>query len=134
MAFDDSKGPFDQDYTCSFYGKKQSQVKKLMTGHKALMREECAAPCNEMLDKELKKPAGEKITDLPKPKESKKILDEYVIGQDDAKVALSVTVYKHNLRMNYEQDHHFVCGIAKIQYPDAGTDRKRENPPCTNPS
>lgn len=53
-----------------------------------------------MLDKELKKPAGEKITDLPKPKEIKKILDEYVIGQDDAKVALSVAVYNHYKRIN----------------------------------
>lgn len=66
-----------------------------------------------MLDKELKKPAGEKITDLPKPKEIKKILDEYVIGQDDAKVALSVAVYNHYKRINYEQDHHSDVELQK---------------------
>ena len=113
MAFDDSKGPFDQDYTCSFCGKKQSQVKKLIAGHNVFICDECVALCNEMLDKELKKPAGEKITDLPKPKEIKKILDEYVIGQDDAKVALSVAVYNHYKRINYEQDHHSDVELQK---------------------
>ena len=62
MAFDDSKGPFDQDYTCSFCGKKQSQVKKLIAGHNVFICDECVALCNEMLDKELKKPAGEKLS------------------------------------------------------------------------
>ena len=56
---------------------------------------------------------GRKITDLPKPKEIKKILDEYVIGQDDAKVALSVAVYNHYKRINYEQDHHSDVELQK---------------------
>ena len=107
MAFDDHQGgPHDQDYTCSFCGKKQSQVKKLIAGHNVFICDECVALCNEMLAQELQKPAGGMIMDLPKPKEIKKILDEYVIGQEEAKITLSVAVYNHYKRINYEQQAH----------------------------
>jgi ATP-dependent Clp protease ATP-binding subunit ClpX len=106
MAFDDHQGPHDQDYTCSFCGKKQSQVKKLIAGHNVFICDECVALCNEMLAQEMSKPAGGMITDLPKPKDIKKILDEYVIGQEEAKITLSVAVYNHYKRINYEQQAH----------------------------
>ena len=93
MAFDDKMNPQGPEYTCSFCGKKQSQVKKLIAGHNVFICDECIALCNEMLEKDLSKPVAETLTDLPKPKEIKEILDEYVIGQEDAKRTLSVAVY-----------------------------------------
>ena len=76
MAFDDKMNPQGPEYTCSFCGKKQSQVKKLIAGHNVFICDECIALCNEMLEKDLSKPVAETLTDLPKPKEIKEILDE----------------------------------------------------------
>lgn len=106
MGYDDKNSLDGPDYTCSFCGKKQSQVKKLIAGHNVFICDECIALCNEMLEKDLKAPAEETITDLPKPKEIKAILDEYVIGQEEAKKTLAVAVYNHYKRINYEQGHH----------------------------
>lgn len=106
MGYDDKNGLEGPDYTCSFCGKKQSQVKKLIAGHNVFICDECIALCNEMLEKDLKGPAEEALTELPKPKEIKAILDEYVIGQEDAKRTLAVAVYNHYKRINYEQRHH----------------------------
>ena len=71
MGYDDKNSLDGPDYTCSFCGKKQSQVKKLIAGHNVFICDECIALCNEMLEKDLKAPAEETITDLPKPKEIK---------------------------------------------------------------
>ena len=106
MGYDDKNSLDGPDYTCSFCGKKQSQVKKLSAGHNVVICDECIALCNEMLEKDLKAPAEETITDLPNPKEIKAILDEYVIGQEEAKKTLAVAVYNHYKRINYEQGHH----------------------------
>jgi ATP-dependent Clp protease ATP-binding subunit ClpX len=106
MGYDDQNNLDGPDYTCSFCGKKQSQVKKLIAGHNVFICDECVALCNEMLEKDLKGPAEEQITDLPKPKEIKAILDEYVIGQEEAKKTLAVAVYNHYKRINYEQGQH----------------------------
>ncbi|WP_317424615.1 ATP-dependent Clp protease ATP-binding subunit ClpX [uncultured Acidaminococcus sp.] len=107
MGYDDKNNGLEgPDYTCSFCGKKQRQVKKLIAGHNVFICDECIALCNEMLEKDLKAPAEETITDLPKPKEIKTILDQYVIGQEEAKKTLAVAVYNHYKRINYEQGHH----------------------------
>jgi len=113
MAYDDKHTPDGPEYTCSFCGKKQSQVKKLIAGHNVFICDECIALCNEMLEKDLAKPAEDLITDLPKPKDIKAILDEYVIGQEDAKKTLSVAVYNHYKRINYEQSHHSDVELQK---------------------
>lgn len=113
MAFDDKMNPQGPEYTCSFCGKKQSQVKKLIAGHNVFICDECIALCNEMLEKDLSKPVAETLTDLPKPKEIKEILDEYVIGQEDAKRTLSVAVYNHYKRINYERAHHSDVELQK---------------------
>lgn len=113
MAFDDKMNPQGAEYTCSFCGKKQSQVKKLIAGHNVFICDECIALCNEMLEKDLSKPVAETLTDLPKPKEIKEILDEYVIGQEDAKRTLSVAVYNHYKRINYERAHHSDVELQK---------------------
>lgn len=113
MAFDDKMNPQGPEYTCSFCGKKQSQVKKLIAGHNVFICDECIALCNEMLEKDLSKPVAETLTDLPKPKEIKEILDEYVIGQEDAKRTLSVAVYNHYKRINYERARHSDVELQK---------------------
>ena len=100
MGYDDKNSLDGPDYTCSFCGKKQSQVKKLIAGHNVFICDECISLCNEKLEKDLKAPAEETITDLPKPKEIKAILDEYVIGQEEAKKTLAVAVYNHYKRIN----------------------------------
>lgn len=104
MKFDDA-GNDSEKYSCSFCGKKQGQVKKLIAGHNVFICDECIALCNEMLAEELSEPVAEMVKDLPKPKEIKAILDEYVIGQEEAKKTLSVAVYNHYKRINYEDQH-----------------------------
>lgn len=106
MAYDDTTKFDGPEYTCSFCGKKQSQVKKLIAGHNVFICDECVALCNEMLERDLGTKAEEPLTELPKPKEIKAILDEYVIGQEEAKKILSVAVYNHYKRINYEEGQH----------------------------
>ncbi len=104
MKFDDTSHN-NEDLACSFCGKKQGQVKKLIAGNNVFICDECIALCNEMLAEQFGEPAEEMLTDLPKPKEIKAILDEYVIGQEEAKKTLSVAVYNHYKRINYEDQH-----------------------------
>ncbi len=84
---------------CSFCGKLQEQVKKLVAGPGVYICDECIELCNEIIEEEL----GEETTvggrELPKPKEIKQILDDYVIGQEQAKRILSVAVYNHYKRI-----------------------------------
>ncbi|MHB1406191.1 MAG: ATP-dependent Clp protease ATP-binding subunit ClpX [Desulfitobacteriaceae bacterium] len=85
---------------CSFCGKTQDQVKKLVAGPGVYICDECIELCNEIIEEELNEDLGLEIGDIPKPKEIRTILDQYVIGQDDAKKALSVAVYNHYKRIN----------------------------------
>ena len=100
----------DSRLKCSFCGKTQEQVKKLIAGPDVYICDECVELCNEILDEEFlenkEKPeeTEAKETDLkkvPKPHEIKQYLDEFIIGQDDAKKALSVAVYNHYKRLAY---------------------------------
>ena len=95
----------DNSYTCSFCGKKQGQVRKLVAGHNVFICDECIEVCNEMLAEEFSTQPQALNGDLPKPQEIKAILDQYVIGQDEAKKTLSVAVYNHYKRINYEAQH-----------------------------
>lgn len=85
---------------CSFCGKTQEQVKKLVAGPGVYICDECIELCNEIIEEELTDDLGVEIGDIPKPKEIRAILDQYVIGQDQAKKALSVAVYNHYKRIN----------------------------------
>ena len=85
---------------CSFCGKAQEQVKKLIAGPGVYICDECIELCNEIIDEETGGPSGVDITEIPKPHEIRAVLDEYVIGQDDAKKTLSVAVYNHYKRIN----------------------------------
>ncbi len=84
---------------CSFCGKSQRQVKKLIAGPGVYICDECIDLCNEIIDEELTEEVQLKLEDLPKPKEINDILDDYVIGQEQAKKILSVAVYNHYKRI-----------------------------------
>lgn len=119
---------YDSHLKCSFCGKSQEQVRKLIAGPGVYICDECVELCNEILDEELiegnnangqessrtKPPANKprnkdrvSLAQIPKPKELKSHLDDYVIGQDEAKKILSVAVYNHYKRLSFNQ--------AKIQ-------------------
>jgi ATP-dependent Clp protease ATP-binding subunit ClpX len=85
---------------CSFCGKSQDEVKKLIAGPMVYICDECIELCNEIIQEETKKERFDYIkTSIPKPHEIRKLLDEYVIGQDFAKRVLSVAVYNHYKRI-----------------------------------
>ncbi|MFL6137437.1 MAG: ATP-dependent Clp protease ATP-binding subunit ClpX [Frankiaceae bacterium] len=84
---------------CSFCGKSQKQVKKLIAGPGVYICDECIDLCNEIIEEELSESAELKWDELPKPREIYEFLDQYVIGQDAAKKTLSVAVYNHYKRV-----------------------------------
>jgi ATP-dependent Clp protease ATP-binding subunit ClpX len=84
---------------CSFCGKSQKQVKKLIAGPGVYICDECIDLCNEIIEEELSEASELKWDELPKPKEIYEFLDGYVIGQESAKKSLSVAVYNHYKRV-----------------------------------
>ncbi|GBG56527.1 ATP-dependent Clp protease ATP-binding subunit ClpX [bacterium BFN5] len=96
LKFGDDKGQLK----CSFCGKLQEQVKKLVAGPGVYICDECIELCNEIIEEELSEDIDMELKEIPKPKEIKDILDQYVIGQDQAKKTLSVAVYNHYKRIN----------------------------------
>jgi ATP-dependent Clp protease ATP-binding subunit ClpX len=84
---------------CSFCGKSQRQVKKLIAGPGVYICDECIDLCNEIIDEELTAPATLDLEQLPKPRDIYGILNDYVVGQDEAKRALAVAVYNHYKRV-----------------------------------
>ena len=99
----------DSRLKCSFCGKTQDRLKKLIAGPEVYICDECVDLCNEILDEEFfetKDSENEtidapKLTDIPKPHEIKEHLDQHIIGQDDAKKILAVAVYNHYKRINH---------------------------------
>ena len=93
----------NEQLLCSFCGKSQRQVKKLIAGPGVYICDECIDLCNEIIDEELSGPATFDLENLPKPKEINSVLQEYVVGQDPAKRTLSVAVYNHYKRVQMMQ-------------------------------
>lgn len=93
--FDDKK-----QLKCSFCGKSQEQVRRLIAGPGVYICDECIELCQEIIDEEFDEELEIELQDVPKPKEIKDFLDQYVIGQDDAKKSLAVAVYNHYKRIN----------------------------------
>ncbi|PPA71564.1 ATP-dependent protease ATP-binding subunit ClpX [Jeotgalibacillus proteolyticus] len=96
FKFNDEKGQLK----CSFCGKTQEQVRKLVAGPGVYICDECIELCTEIVEEELGTEEEVEFKDVPKPKEILGILDEYVIGQERAKKSLSVAVYNHYKRIN----------------------------------
>ncbi len=88
---------------CSFCGKSQKQVKKLIAGPGVYICDECIDLCNEIIEEELTESSEVSFEHLPSPREISAFLDEYVVGQDHAKRILSVAVYNHYRRVQYQQ-------------------------------
>src|ERR687888_1802925 len=84
---------------CSFCGKSQKQVKKLIAGPGVYICDECIDLCNEIIEEELSQTSEVKWDELPKPKEIYQFLNDYVIGQEQAKKILAVAVYNHYKRV-----------------------------------
>ncbi len=96
FKFSDDKGQLK----CSFCGKLQEQVKRLVAGPGVYICDECIELCNEIIEEELSEESDFELKEVPKPKEIKCFLDQYVIGQEKAKKTLSVAVYNHYKRVN----------------------------------
>ena len=90
----------DGELKCSFCGKSQDQVKKLVAGPGVYICDECIELCNEIVEEELDEELELEFENVPKPKQIKEYLDQYVIGQERAKKSLSVAVYNHYKRVN----------------------------------
>ena len=88
---------------CSFCGRGENEVDKLIQGENSFICDRCVELCNELITKEKKVVYQEKKKELPKPAEIKAFLDKYVIGQEEAKKKLSVAVYNHYKRILYEE-------------------------------
>src|SRR6059058_5722004 len=100
----------NEQLLCSFCGKSQRQVKKLIAGPGVYICDECIDLCNEIIDEELTAPPSFDLENLPKPREIYNVLDEYVVGQEASKRTLSVAVYNHYKRVQLMQS-----GDAEIE-------------------
>jgi ATP-dependent Clp protease ATP-binding subunit ClpX len=102
--------PSEKHLRCSFCGKSKESVKKFISGPSVYICNECVSLCNEILAEEEEREAAEAVPRIPVPQEIKDVLDDYVIGQEEAKKSLSVAVYNHYKRIN----HHGVLDDVEI--------------------
>src|SRR4051812_2060047 len=98
---------------CSFCGKSQKQVKKLIAGPGVYICDECIDLCNEIIEEELSETAELHFDELPKPREIHAFLDDFIVGQEHAKQILSVAVYNHYKRVQFGTTHDSDVELAK---------------------
>ena len=98
---------------CSFCGKSQKQVKKLIAGPGVYICDECIDLCNEIIEEELAETSDLRFDELPKPREIFEFLNDYIIGQDPAKKILAVAVYNHYKRVQFGAGHDVDVELAK---------------------
>jgi ATP-dependent Clp protease ATP-binding subunit ClpX len=98
---------------CSFCGKSQKQVKKLIAGPGVYICDECIDLCNEIIEEELAETTDLRFDELPKPREIFEFLNDYIVGQEQAKRVLSVAVYNHYKRVQFGATHHDDVELAK---------------------
>ena len=92
----------DKHLRCSFCGKSKESVKKFISGPSVYICNECVSLCNEILAEEEEREAAYTVPSIPTPREIKEVLDQYVVGQDEAKKSLAVAVYNHYKRINHQ--------------------------------
>src|SRR5690606_8516268 len=99
---------------CSFCGKSQKEVKKLIAGPTVYICDECIGLCNDIIAEEVQKEdVYSGLSAIPKPHEIRRVLDEYVIGQEKAKKILSVAVYNHYKRIDAKENHRDDVELSK---------------------
>src|SRR5438552_22053 len=121
----------NEQLLCSFCGKSQRQVKKLIAGPGVYICDECIDLCNEIIDEELTAPAQLDLDNLPRPKDIYSVLNDYVVSQEEAKRTLSVAVYNHYKRVQMgteDGDVGSAAGRSQAPAPGVPLDRHDEHP------
>ena len=125
---------------CSFCGKSQKQVKKLIAGPGVYICDECIDLCNEIIEEELTEGSEVSLDELPKPREIFEFLNSYVIGQERAKKTLAVAVYNHYKRvqagLQRDRGQALQGGVGRgrqVQHPGDRPDRLRQDLPRPDP-
>jgi len=114
MSDSDNKNQDDSKLLyCSFCGKSQHEVRKLIAGPSVFICDECVDLCNDIITEEMQEKAASATGELLKPQEIRDTLDQYVIGQDEAKKILAVAVYNHYKRLQYQSDTKDDVELAK---------------------